>query len=118
MSNCKKYKCYIEYPRVQHQTCEKEVEYWENSEWNWQILSINVDENITGKSFSKKDEIEWAVKHNLPMEYTMTCWTPVKYDDYLYHCGECYACLERQTGFKDANCDDHTKYFNQQGIKS
>jgi 7-cyano-7-deazaguanine synthase in queuosine biosynthesis len=81
-------------------------------EWDWQILSINVDENITGSSFSKKNEIEWTVQHNIPMERTMTCWTPVKHDDFLYHCGECYACIERQTGFKDAGYDDPTKYFN------
>ena len=36
----------------------------------------------------------------------------VKHDDFLYHCGECYACIERQTGFKDAGYDDPTKYFN------
>lgn len=83
-------------------------------EWEWQILSINVDENITGSSFSKKDEIEWATQHNIPMEHTMTCWTPVKHNDYLYHCGECYACKERQTGFFDAGYQDPTKYFNQE----
>ena len=82
-------------------------------DWEWQILSINVDENITNKSFSKKDEIEWAIEHDIPMEHTMTCWTPIKQDNYLYHCGECYACAERQTGFKDAGYQDPTKYFNQ-----
>jgi|GEM_PF-2267056 len=80
-------------------------------EWDWQILSINVDQNINGKSFSKKDEIEWAIEHNIPMEHTMTCWTPVKEEEYLYHCGECYACIERQEGFEEAGHVDPTKYF-------
>jgi len=83
-------------------------------EWDWQILSINVDENITDGSFSKKDEIEWATKHEIPMEHTMTCWTPIKHNErLLYHCGECYACEERKKGFRDARVEDPTKYFNE-----
>lgn len=82
-------------------------------EWDWQILSLNVDTNISDTPFSKKDEIEWAMKHSIPMEHTMTCWTPIKNNSILYHCGECYACLERQTGFKEAGYPDPTNYFTQ-----
>jgi 7-cyano-7-deazaguanine synthase in queuosine biosynthesis len=79
---------------------------------DWNILSVNIDSEIDDKAFSKKDEIEWAVSNNLPTENTMTCWTPIEADNILYHCGECYACIERQTGFKEAGYTDTTKYYN------
>lgn len=53
----------------------------------------------------------------MPMEYTMTCWTPVKHNNILYHCGGCYACVERKDGFNDAKFEDPTKYFNELEIE-
>ncbi|MDR0850688.1 MAG: 7-cyano-7-deazaguanine synthase [Christensenellaceae bacterium] len=77
----------------------------------WNILSINVDPEISDKLFGKHDEIMWAHANNFPDEHTMTCWTPVKVDGKLYHCGECYACEQRQLGFKNANIKDKAKYY-------
>lgn len=86
-------------------------EMTKESEWN--ILSINIDTRITETPFSKCDEILWANHNNVPDSKTMTCWTPVAEDGVLYHCGECYACHERQAGFQEARVQDKTKYFNQ-----
>jgi len=82
-------------------------------EAEWNILSLNIDTEIDGKAYSKKNEIEWAVENGIPTEMTMTCWTPIKENDTLFHCGECYACIERQTGFKDSGYADPTQYFTQ-----
>lgn len=86
-------------------------EMTKESEWN--ILSVNIDTRITKTPFSKRDEILWANHNNIPDSETMTCWTPVMGDGVLYHCGECYACHERQAGFREARMQDKTKYFNQ-----
>lgn len=77
----------------------------------WNVLSLNIDPEISDKPFSKHDEIKWAHDNRIPDEMTMTCWTPIKEDGILYHCGECYACKERQKGFKDAHIKDKTKYY-------
>lgn len=77
----------------------------------WNILSINIDPEISEKAFSKDDEIKWAHDNSIPDDMTMTCWTPIKKDGVLYHCGECYACKERQKGFVDAGICDKTKYL-------
>jgi 7-cyano-7-deazaguanine synthase in queuosine biosynthesis len=83
----------------------------------WNILSINIDPEISNKPFSKHDEIKWANVNQMPGEKTMTCWTPVQDGNELFHCGECYACAERKKGFIDANIKDDTKYFNKRSSK-
>ena len=80
-------------------------------EVEWNILSINIDEEISKKPFSKHDEILWAKENNIPDEWTMTCWTPVFENGVLYHCGECYACCERKAGFFNAKVIDKTNYY-------
>jgi 7-cyano-7-deazaguanine synthase in queuosine biosynthesis len=82
----------------------------------WNILSINIDPAISGKIYSKHDEIRWAHENNIPDDRTMTCWTPAKVGNELYHCGKCYACRERQKGFSDAGIIDRTKYYNKKGV--
>lgn len=77
----------------------------------WNILSINIDTAVAEAPFKKRDEIDWARQNGIPDEQTMTCWTPIAKDDVLYHCGNCYACHERQTGFLEANAPDPTKYY-------
>ena len=79
----------------------------------WNILSLNIDPEITPKPFSKDDEIKWAHENDIPDEMTMTCWTPIKSNGTLYHCGKCYACAERKKGFHDAGIEDKTKYYNE-----
>lgn len=80
-------------------------------EVEWNILSINIDEEVSKKPFSKHDEILWAKENNIPDERTMTCWTPVFENGILYHCGECYACRERKAGFSNAKVIDKTNYY-------
>ena len=84
-------------------------------ETEWNILSLNIDPEISGKPFCKDDEIRWAHDNNIPDEMTMTCWTPIRKNGILYHCGECYACEERKKGFKDAGIKDKTNYYNERG---
>ena len=83
----------------------------------WNILSLNIDPEISKKSFCKNDEIKWAHENSIPDEATMTSWTPIKKNGVLYHCGECYACAERKNGFKNAGFVDKTKYFNERNDK-
>ena len=81
-------------------------------EVDWNILSINIDKEASGgKLFGKEDEIIWAHKNGIPDQMTMTCWVPVKCSGELLHCGECYACKERQKGFLDAGIEDKTNYY-------
>ena len=80
-------------------------------EIEWNIVSINIDTEISKVPFSKSNEILWAKENNIPDEQTMTCWTPILKNGVLYHCGECYACHERKAGFAKAGVTDRTKYY-------
>lgn len=80
----------------------------------WNILSINIDPELSEKPFSKKDEILWAKENDIPDGKTMTCWTPIGREGELYHCGECYACRERKNGFIGAGVADQTKYYSEE----
>lgn len=78
---------------------------------NWNILSLNLDTEISEKAFLKRDEVMWADKNNIPYEYTMTCWSPIKTVDEILHCGECYTCKQRKMAFKNSGVSDTTKYY-------
>lgn len=81
---------------------------------DWNILSINIDTQISPKIFSKHDEIKWAEQNNFDDTHTLTCWTPIIQGNEIYHCGECEACRERQNEFKIAQVVDKTKYFTKE----
>jgi 7-cyano-7-deazaguanine synthase in queuosine biosynthesis len=81
-------------------------------DWQWQLTSPNIDELFVNKPFEKKDEIAWAIKNNIPIENTVSCWNPsVDVDGNIIQCGECFTCKERREGFKLSKCKDLTKYL-------
>lgn len=79
-------------------------------ESNWNILSLNIDSQISKKLFFKQDEIIWAHKNKVPYEFTFTCVSPIKIDGSLYHCGQCFACKRKIEAFKIAKIEDKTEY--------
>lgn len=79
--------------------------------WNLQITSPNIDKYITDIFFNKKEEIEWCLSNNIPIENSITCWNPIKQNNSFYHCGECETCKRRKQSFIEANIKDLTKYF-------
>lgn len=79
---------------------------------DWNILSLNIDNEISSNLFGKSDVMKWAHKNHFDDSKTVTCWTPIKVGDEFFHCGRCAACKERQDEFKKAQIVDTTKYFN------
>lgn len=64
---------------------------------------------------SKADIISRGISLHVPLEWTWSCYNPVKknpslHSSYFIHCGVCLACEERKKAFKDAGISDFTEY--------
>ena len=80
-------------------------------DWEWQITSPNIDANIIPAGFSKKDEISWAMKNEIPIGKTISCNDARKETNHLA-CGICSSCQRRKQAFADAGFEDPTEYFS------
>jgi 7-cyano-7-deazaguanine synthase in queuosine biosynthesis len=74
-------------------------------DWDWQIISPLTDHIIRDKPIYKKDLVMYAVKNNIPLEKTRSCFSADEEAD-----GTCFACQKRQKAFKDAGVRDQTRY--------
>jgi len=72
--------------------------------WDWQISGFL--EQKAGLFYTKKREINDAVKYGVPLEKTWSCNYSL-----LRHCGICNACKNRRQGFRDAHVSDPTRYL-------
>lgn len=81
-------------------------------DWELQITSPNIDNYLTNKIFSKKEEIEWCYINSIPIENSITCWNPIKVENNFLHCGRCDTCKRRKIAFKEAGIKDLTKYYS------
>lgn len=79
-------------------------------DWEWQITGTNIDPCFDKYLFGKKEEIEWEKAHNIPMEKTFTCISPIEQNGEFIHCGKCFACKRRIEGFQKNNYKDLTQY--------
>lgn len=79
-------------------------------DWEWQITGPNIDLCFDKYLFGKKEEIEWGKAHNIPMEKTFTCISPIEQNGEFIHCGKCFACKRRIEGFQKNNYKDLTQY--------
>lgn len=79
-------------------------------DWEWQITGPNIDLCFDKYLFGKKEEIEWGKAHNIPMEKTFTCISPIEQNGEFIHCGKCFACKRRIEGFQKNNYKDLTRY--------
>jgi 7-cyano-7-deazaguanine synthase in queuosine biosynthesis len=81
-------------------------------DWQWQLTSPNIDSLFVDRPFEKKDEIIWAVEHDIPIENTVSCWNPtIDEEGNIIQCGKCFTCNERREGFRLSGCRDLTKYL-------
>ncbi|HSQ97701.1 MAG TPA: 7-cyano-7-deazaguanine synthase [Rickettsiales bacterium] len=83
-------------------------------DWEWQIISPNIDLEFNNNFlFNKKDEILWSIKHNIPLEYSISCWHPVlDKNNNLLCCGCCDGCLGRKEIYESMNLTDKILYIN------
>lgn len=81
-------------------------------DWDWQITSPNIDQNISSNIYSKVDEIKFSTNNNIPIENSTSCYKPNIINNKIYHCGECLACKRRKQAFIDAEVEDKTLYLN------
>lgn len=79
------------------------------NDWDWLITSPNVDPNLFGKQFGKREEILWAHKNGLPIEETISCNIATKLTDFK-NCGDCISCFRRKESFASAGINDKTDY--------
>ena len=75
------------------------------ADWEWQITSPLTDIAIRDYPVYKKDLIQYAAKHNIPLEKTRTCFSKDNYAD-----GTCFACKKRLKAFKEAGVKDPAHY--------
>lgn len=81
------------------------------NDWKWQVIPPNLDPAFSAKSFSKTDEVRWALDHMIPLEKTVSCWYPTKRSDgKIVSCGECVACVERNYLFNKMGCPEKTLF--------
>jgi len=76
-------------------------------EWDWQITSPNIDILLSKIKTGKKEMVQWAYEHNLPIEKTRSCYSNKK-----IHCGICSACRRRKEAFIHAGLPDITEYYH------
>lgn len=79
--------------------------------WKWVVSSPNTDPNLTPSPITKKDEITWAMTHQIPVGATVSCNVATK-DTSLLNCGTCSSCGRRKDAFREAGFDDPTQYFS------
>lgn len=75
------------------------------NEWDWQITSPNIDTLLNKVKTGKREMVQWAHEHYLPIEETRSC-----YSNKETHCGICLTCRRRKEAFTDACLPDMTKY--------
>jgi len=73
-------------------------------DYNWQLISIPLEREF-GNYYGKARYIQWASEHNIPLQYTRSC-----YSNLSLHCGECIACRHRRAAFNKAKVADPTNY--------
>lgn len=57
---------------------------------------------------SKKDVFKLAVEFGIPLEITLTCYTPKRINDEWIPCGECPACRAREEALKEVLSGEST----------
>lgn len=76
-------------------------------DYNWNFTSIPIEVELDNY-YGKSRYIRWASEHDIPLEYTRSC-----YLDSQEHCGLCNpACVNRKKAFKEVGVKDPTKYLN------
>ncbi len=74
-------------------------------DYSWQVICLPIEREYNN-FYGKDVYLKWAIKHNLPIEKTRSC-----YKDQEKHCGKCYpACVNRKEAFKKAGIEDKTEY--------
>lgn len=73
-------------------------------DYSYQFTSPCI-EPLLGQILGKKDLIQWAAKHTIPIEKAWSC-----YRGNYYQCGECIACGSRKKSFSNAQVEDKTIY--------
>lgn len=80
-------------------------------DWEWQISSPNIDPFLSSEPFGKVQEIEWAMKHGIPVGKTISCNNASEKTSYLA-CGNCTSCSRRSEAFTNAGFTDPTRYHD------
>lgn len=73
---------------------------------DWQITALPIEKNL-GHYFGKPALFTWCAKHHVPISKSFSCMEP-----HIFHCGECYYCLQRKKAMADAGITDRTFYIN------
>jgi 7-cyano-7-deazaguanine synthase in queuosine biosynthesis len=76
-----------------------------NNDFRWQITALPLERSI-GYYFGKRELIQWAFQHNIPIEKTRSCVESTQ-----IHCGECWFCTQRKRRFLAAGVPDKTEYL-------
>jgi len=79
-------------------------------DWGWQITSPNIDPFLTVDLIGKEEEIVWAMKHDIPIERTVSCNEANERTNFL-PCGTCSSCKRRREAFQSAGFEDSTIYY-------
>lgn len=77
----------------------------DTGDWEWLVTSPLVDTEYKGRPVFKKDLIDYAIKHKIPMEKTRTCIEGGELPD-----GTCPECLCRLKAFAAADKSDPLIY--------
>jgi 7-cyano-7-deazaguanine synthase len=77
-------------------------------------VSIGLDQSLSIAapflSMHKEDVIRRGAELQVPMEYTLSCMSPVLEGDLPLHCGLCSKCRERRDAFSAAGIEDPARY--------
>ncbi|MEA3378269.1 MAG: 7-cyano-7-deazaguanine synthase [Nanoarchaeota archaeon] len=79
----------------------------DSGNWNKQVTSPLIDNQLPNRPFYKKDLILYAQKYKIPLEHTRTCIESTAIPD-----GTCNECLCRLRAFEAAGVTDPIKYLN------
>lgn len=77
----------------------------DSGNWQLQVTSPLLDNQLEGRPIFKKDLILYAEKHKIPLEFTRTCIEGCQIPD-----GTCNECKERLRAFEAAKRKDPIKY--------
>jgi 7-cyano-7-deazaguanine synthase len=74
-------------------------------DWDWQITSPMTDTSLRPRPLYKVNLIKYAVKNNIPLDRTRTCFSRDTIAD-----GTCHACQKRLQAFEYAGVEDPIDY--------
>lgn len=69
-------------------------------DWSWNITAPHIDDYLTKTPQNKSDLVNWAHLHEIPIDQSFSCYTPLD-KNAAQACGYCLACLLRKQAYKN-----------------